>query len=141
MKYYASGINNRTQADLFQCLQLGQDGAHNLIQGRRWAAVRDGEASFLETPSNQVHNQVMRIMDAELFDSLIRNNIIYAGKAPKFSFHNYEYSTILGTSFKTRPSFRLCFRLIANATIRRKWIKVYPPVSPRVSAEPAELPN
>jgi hypothetical protein len=88
MKYYSAGIDNRAQAELFQCLQFGLDRVYNLIQGRRWAAARDGEASFLEMPSNQVHNQVMRIMNAELFYSLIRNNLIYAGKPSKFSYHS-----------------------------------------------------
>src|SRR4030042_2950949 len=61
---------------------------HNLIQGRRWTAVRDSQASFLETPSNQAHNQVVRIMNAELLYSLIGNNLIHTGKAPKFSLHS-----------------------------------------------------
>ena len=50
--------------------------------------MRDSQASFLETPPNQAHNQVMRIMHLELFYSLIGNNLIHTGKAAKFSLHS-----------------------------------------------------
>jgi hypothetical protein len=77
---------------------LGANRFHNLINGGTRISLGDGEALLFKALSNQVYKQEARIVLFKLFNPVLGEQPVHAGKMPKFAFH---FSNILAYSDST----------------------------------------
>jgi hypothetical protein len=87
MQYHSSGVNDRAQVWVRQSLHLGANRLHYFIDGGAGISLGDGPALLLQMLAHQVYDEGTRVKLLKLLNLDLREQLVHAGKVPKFAFH------------------------------------------------------